>query len=126
MTTILVLLLLVGAVSMLLAAVGLVRMPDLYLRMQASTKSSTLGIAALGLAAALHHGSAEAWLAAGLLLAFFFLTGPIAAHALGRAAWAAGVPFWERTRIEDAWPDLPTRTPEPLPTKPEDDRRRNP
>ena len=101
MTTLLVLLLLVGAAAMVLAGVGIVRMPDLYLRMQAATKSSTLGIAALGMATALHHGSTEAWWAVGLLLAFFFLTGPVAAHALGRAAWSARVPFWEPTRFED-------------------------
>ena len=48
------LLIVVGALFMLLAAVGIVRMPDLFTRMQAASKASTLGVSALLLAVAVH------------------------------------------------------------------------
>lgn len=94
-------LLLVGSIFMLLAAVGVVRMPDLYLRMQTATKAATLGLASLALALALALGDVESALTALTLVVFFFLTAPVAAHMIGRAAYRSGVPLWEATRHDD-------------------------
>lgn len=95
------LLLLLGAGFMLLGAVGLNRLPDLYLRMHAATKSPTLGMAFTALAVALHFATPGAWISAGLLVAFFFLTAPVAAHVIGRAAYLVGVPLWRETRCDE-------------------------
>src|SRR5690606_29172402 len=72
------LLALVGAAFVLLAGIGVLRLPDLYARMHAATKASTLGIALVGIAAALalEQGSARALLA----IVFIFITAPAAAH----------------------------------------------
>jgi multicomponent Na+:H+ antiporter subunit G len=78
-----------GSIFLLLAALGLVRMPDLYSRMQAGTKATTLGtlLVALGAALAL-PGSWPKMLLLGL---FVLLTNPVSSHALSRSAHCQGV-----------------------------------
>lgn len=102
MSTLLVsVLLVVGAAFALLAAVGVVRLPDLYLRLHAATKSATLGVAALALGAAVYFGDLGSTITAGLVIAFFFLTAPVAGHVIGRAAYYAGVALWEGTHHDE-------------------------
>ena len=89
-------LLVVGAAWTLLAAIGVVRFGDVYARMHAATKSTTLGLllALLGTAASLDAGdAAKVLLAAGLL----FFTAPIGAHLVGRAVHQRG---GEEVRID--------------------------
>jgi multicomponent Na+:H+ antiporter subunit G len=76
-----------GAVFVLLAGIGTLRFPDVYCRMHAATKASTLGIALVGLAAAiaLDDGRPKTIIA----VAFIFVTAPSAAHFVGRAAYHA-------------------------------------
>lgn len=91
-------LVLVGVGFMTLSTIGLARLPDVYTRMHAGGKSSTLGIIAVLLAVAVHSGdlvSAAKMLA---LIVFFFLTAPVAAHMLGRAAYLTNVKPLETTR----------------------------
>lgn len=90
-------LMLVGALFLLLAAIGMLRMPDLFTRMQAATKASTLGIACVLLAVALHFTSVGVTMRALAALAFFLLTAPVTAHLIGRASYFVGTPLWERT-----------------------------
>ena len=94
-------LLLLGAFFVLLAAVGLFRLPDLYLRMQAATKASTFGVIAMMLAVAAHFGDAATSVEVALVIVFFLLTSPVAAHAIGRAAYLAGVELWKETRLDE-------------------------
>jgi multicomponent Na+:H+ antiporter subunit G len=85
-----------GVLFTVVAAVGLVRLPDLYSRTHAASKSETLG-AALALAAvAVAIGPDPALVKVALLLAFVFVTGPTAAHAIARAAHEEGFEPWER------------------------------
>lgn len=91
----------IGSLFMLLAAVGVLRLPDLFTRMQASTKSSTLGAACILLAVAVHFGRLGITTQAVLVIAFFFLTTPVAAHMIARAAYMSGVPLWEKTVMDD-------------------------
>lgn len=95
------LLLLIAGVLMLLAAVGVLRMPDLFTRMQASTKAASLGSATALLAVALHFGELAVVVRALLAIAFIFLTAPVSAHMIGRAAYFTGVKIWERSVIDD-------------------------
>jgi multicomponent Na+:H+ antiporter subunit G len=89
-----------GVVFTLVAAVGLVRLPDLYSRTHAASKSETLG-AALALAGvAVAVGPEPAVAKVGLLLAFVFVTGPTAAHAIARAAYEEGHRPWNRRSPE--------------------------
>ncbi len=96
--TVVELLALIGAIFVLLAGVGVLRFPDVYARMHAATKASALGIALIGIAAAvaLDEGRLKALAA----VAFIFITAPSAAHFVGRTAY-----FAEGIDIELAGPD---------------------
>jgi len=86
-----------GTFFMLVAAVGLNRMPDVYLRMHGAAKSTTLGITAILMAVGLHFGTSAAYTRAVLVVLFFFLTTPVGTHVLARAAYLTGVPRWPGT-----------------------------
>lgn len=94
-------LLLAGSAFVLLAAIGLLRLPDLYTRMHASTKPATLGVSLAVVALALHSGDLGVTARAVLVVVFFLLTAPVAAHRLGRAAYHAGVPRWPGTVLDE-------------------------
>lgn len=90
--------LILGALFCFLGALGLIRMPDVYNRIQAGTKAVTLGSLALLLGVGLHHP--EWWaklLAVGL---FILLTNPIGSSTLARAFHNAGVPVWRKEKCE--------------------------
>jgi multicomponent Na+:H+ antiporter subunit G len=90
-----------GATVMLLAAVGVLRMPDLYSRMQAATKASILGAGCLLLAAAVHFADLAITARAVSIIVFIFLTAPVSGHMIGRAAYFVGVPLWEGTVFDE-------------------------
>lgn len=96
-----VLLMSIGALLMLIAAIGLVRMPDLFLRISASSKGATLGVVALMLATALHFGDLGVTSRTVAVSIFMLLTAPVAAHMAGRAAYKDGARFWERTVLDE-------------------------
>jgi multicomponent Na+:H+ antiporter subunit G len=84
------------------AAVGVIRLPDLYTRAHAASKSDTLG-AVLSLAAvALVFGADTATVKAVFLVVFMFLTNPTAAHAIARAAYDQGIEPWSKEDAEGA------------------------
>lgn len=88
-----------GAVFLFIAALGVLRMPDCYTRIQAGTKASTLGaILSLGGIGLLH----PAWMGKALLvLMFVLLTNPVSSHVLARAAHAAGIRPRGGTDVDD-------------------------
>jgi multicomponent Na+:H+ antiporter subunit G len=90
-----------GSAFALLAAVGVVRMPDVFTRMQASTKASTLGLGCLLLGAALQMGDLASFIQALSIGAFVLLTTPVAGHVIARAAYFAGVPLWQGTVLDE-------------------------
>ena len=94
-------LLITGAAFLLLAAIGVTRMPDLFTRMQCATKAATLGISCIFLSVALSMGDFGVAIRAVLTIAFFFLTAPVAAHMIGRAAYLVGVPLWKGTIVDE-------------------------
>ena len=101
MSPIVALLLVLGALFMLLAGVGLVRLPDLYLRMSATSKAATLGASLVLLGAAVHFGTAAVAGRAVVIVAFLFLTAPVAAHAIGRAGYRRKSPLWKGTIADE-------------------------
>ncbi len=90
-------LMVIGGAFMLLAGIGIFRMPDLFMRMQAATKAATLGIGCMLLAVAIHFQDVSVATRALLVTAFVFMTAPVAAHVIARAAYSVGVPLWEGT-----------------------------
>jgi multicomponent Na+:H+ antiporter subunit G len=90
-----------GTVFVALAAVGIVRMPDLLTRMQATSKAITLGLGCLMLAEALYFGQLGTTVRFLTVVAFFALTAPVAAHAIARAAYFIGTPLWEGSVMDE-------------------------
>ena len=80
----------VGACFSLLAAVGLIRFPDLYTRMHAASKAGTVGSGLLLIAAGLHSLDPAIFVRALAGFVFLVLTAPISAHLLAKAAHQAG------------------------------------
>lgn len=105
-------LVLTGAAFSLLAGIGIVRMPDLYMRMQSATKAGTLGVACIVLAAAVHFATASAIVEASLIILFLFATAPIATHLIARASYDSGIRLWHRTSRNDLSPSRPPDTQE--------------
>jgi multicomponent Na+:H+ antiporter subunit G len=93
-------LVLAGALFMFVSALGLVRLPDLHSRMHSATKAGSLGVGCIFLAAALHFGDRTVSTRAALVVLLVFLTAPVAAHMIARAAYIAGHggPSGERQR----------------------------
>ena len=79
-------LVLVGSLFVLLAAVGVLRFPDVLTRLQASTKASTLGIGSIMIGAAIYSHDLAISLKCVLILAFVLRTSPVAAHLIARSA----------------------------------------
>ena len=95
------LLMLAGATLALLAAVGVLRMPDVFTRMQSSTKAATLGLGCLLVALVMLQPSTEFVIRAGSITAFVMLTTPISAHVIARAAARTGAPLWVGTLVDE-------------------------
>ncbi len=96
-----VLLILLGGLFSMLAAIGLLRMPDLYTRMQSATKAGTLGVACTAAAAAIHFRDSIASVDAIIVVLFFFLTAPVASHLIARASYTSGHKLWHQTVRDD-------------------------
>ena len=95
-----------GLFFSLSGAVGLVRMPDLYCRIQCSTKNVTMGALPLLLAVVVEKGVVSSFGSRALLGALlFFVINPVSAHALARAAYRTGVPMWSGAVVDQARPD---------------------
>jgi multicomponent Na+:H+ antiporter subunit G len=93
--------LLLGGALSLVAALGLLRLPDLYARMHAATKAGTVGVASIAIGVMIHFSSTPVTFRGFLVIAFFLLTAPVAAHMIGRAAYRSGVSLWILTRIDE-------------------------
>lgn len=94
-------LLTIGALFAVIAAVGILRMPDFYMRISATTKASTLGATFILAATALYFDDAAVSGKIVAIIAFVILTTPVAAHMIGRAAHRSGVPLWKESVRDD-------------------------
>lgn len=96
-------LLLVGLFFLLTGSLGLLRLRDVYSRMHATTKSTTLGVAGVLVAALfyLRFLGVSSGLKELLILGFLFLTAPVGAHMIARAAYRAGVALWQGGIVDE-------------------------
>ncbi len=96
-----------GVFFMMVGAVGLIRMPDVFHRMHASTKGVTLGVSCMMLAAAFATARSgeippyQIMTTVGLVIMFQFVANPVGAHMLAKAAHLDGAPKWEGTRGDE-------------------------
>jgi multicomponent Na+:H+ antiporter subunit G len=90
-----------GTFFMVVAALGVLRMPDLLMRMHAATKAGTLGAGLVLLGVAVFYGELGIAMRAVATVVFLFLTAPVAAHMIGRAAYFVGIELWHGTFIDE-------------------------
>jgi multicomponent Na+:H+ antiporter subunit G len=92
---------LLGAIFILLASIGLLRMPDSYLRISVTTKAATLGIGLLLIAASIHFKDISITTRVMAIILFMLLTAPVSGHLLGRTSYLSGVKLWRDSVMDD-------------------------
>ena len=90
----------IGLVFDLIGCLGLVRLPDVYNRLQASTKCVTFGTCCILFGTFLMIGFTAAGIKTLLCLIFLVLIAPVSAHALSRGAHSAGVPLGKESVVD--------------------------
>jgi multicomponent Na+:H+ antiporter subunit G len=90
-----------GAIFALAAAIGVLRLPDVFIRMHATTKAGTLGCGLIFLAVAFYFGETDITARSLAAIVFLVLTAPIAAHMISRAAYRTGTQLWSGTVIDE-------------------------
>lgn len=93
----------VGVLFMVVAAIGVYRLPDLYTRAHAASKSATLGVMCILLGVFFHFWLIEGHMNARILLGilFIFITGPVGGHIMSRSSYIAGVKPWKGTKHDE-------------------------
>ena len=87
----------IGLFFDLMGCIGLVRMPDIYNRLQASTKCVTFGTCSILFGSFLMMGFSGGGIKALVCIAFILLTAPVSAHALSRGAHISGIKLWDKS-----------------------------
>jgi multicomponent Na+:H+ antiporter subunit G len=90
-----------GVVFMMIAAIGILRLPDFYIRMSAITKAGTMGVGLIVVGIALYFNDLLIATKSFVIISFMVLTAPVGAHIIARAAYRHGVPFWGRNLIDE-------------------------
>lgn len=93
--------LILGSFIVLLAGLGVVKMPDIYTRMSATSKASTLGVSIILITTGFFFGTTEIITRTLLIVIFLMITAPVASHLLGKAAHLNKLPLWDRTKRDD-------------------------
>jgi multicomponent Na+:H+ antiporter subunit G len=99
-------LIIIGILFDIFGCIGLVRFPDVYNRLQASTKCVTLGTILLLIGVALASGSPATGAKAIICAVFILITSPTAAHAIAKGAYAFGVELWENSVVDKYAEDI--------------------
>ncbi len=98
------LLVLVGGLFCLIAAIGLIRLPDVYTRMHAASKAVMLGLLMPLTVALVVFADIESIIKAVLTIFFVVTTTPVAAHLIARAAYKEGAPACDLTKVDEYHP----------------------
>ncbi len=85
----------IGLMFDVFGCIGLIRLPDVYNRLQAATKCVTLGTCSILFGTFLMMGFSAAGMKSLLCIVFIILTSPVASHAIARGAHISGIKLWE-------------------------------
>ena len=100
-SVIIVILVTLGTLFVLLSAIGLVRMPDTYMRISVNTKAATLGVGLILVGTAVFFNDVSTTSRSLVIILFVFLTAPVSAHLIGRASYFMGVKLWKGSIMDD-------------------------
>lgn len=90
-----------GTIFALLAAIGILRMPDTFLRISVNTKAATLGVGLLLGAAALYFEDFAVSTRVQAIIIFIVLTAPVGAHLIARTSYFLGNKMWKSSVVDD-------------------------
>ncbi|MEA3558321.1 MAG: monovalent cation/H(+) antiporter subunit G [Candidatus Thermoplasmatota archaeon] len=97
-------LVIIGFAFQILGSLGLIRLPDVYNRLQAATKSITMGAISISVGVGLMDPSLL--LKSILVAVFLLITNPISSHSIARAAYHIKVPLWKGSVVDSYGPDI--------------------
>ena len=93
----------VGFFFSITGAIGIVRMPDVYTRIQCSSKTITMGAIPFLVALTVYEGPLTTYGSRALFVGILLLiVNPAASHAVARASYKAGVPMWSGSVMDEA------------------------
>lgn len=90
-----------GAIFILIASIGIFRMPDFYTRLSITIKAATLGIGCILGAAAIHFSEFSITTKVFAIVFFLFITSPVAAFLIARTAYMTGIKLWNKSVIDE-------------------------
>lgn len=91
----------IGVIFDLFGCIGLIRLPDVYNRLQAATKSVTLGTCSILFGLFIKYGFSAIGMKALIAIPLLFFASTVAAHALVRGSYKFGIKLWDKTVIDD-------------------------
>ena len=91
----------IGVIFMIISAIGIIRLPDFYIRMSAITKAATLGIGFIVTGIGIYFNELVIVTKVVAIISFMILSSPVAAHVISRAASQHHIPFWKRTILRE-------------------------
>jgi multicomponent Na+:H+ antiporter subunit G len=91
----------IGILFNLFGCLGLIRLPDVYNRLQAATKCATLGTCGILLGLLIRYGFIDIGVKSLIAIPILFLTATVSAHALVRGAYRFGIKLWEGSVVDD-------------------------
>lgn len=98
-----------GVIFMMIAALGIIRLPDFYIRMSAITKAGTMGVGLIVIGIAIYFNELIISAKSFVIISFMLLTAPVAAHIIARAAYRQGVPFWGKNLFDELGDEVKKR-----------------
>lgn len=93
--------LIMGALFILISAIGIIRLPDLFMRMHATTKTNSIGISLILIGTMMAFPQVTNILKGLMIIIFIYLTSPLGAHMIGKAGLITKVKKWERNVRDD-------------------------
>lgn len=90
-----------GAFFVLVASLGIYRMPDFYTRLSVTVKAGTIGVGCILSAAAIHFYTFSVTTKVLAIVFFVMITSPVAAYMISRAAYAIGVKLWKHSIVDE-------------------------
>lgn len=91
----------IGAIFILLASIGIYKMPDFYSRLSVTIKAATLGIGCILIAAAMFFSEFQVTTKVMAIIFFLFLTSPVAGYLIGKVAYINGTRLWKNSIIDE-------------------------
>ena len=90
-----------GAIFILVASVGIFKMPDFYTRLSVTIKAATMGVGSILIAAAIFFAEFSVTTKSISIIFFLFLTAPVAGYLIGKVAYVNGTLLWKNSIIDE-------------------------